>query len=88
MAHVLQWLKTFGGDIVSDFKTGDRVKVEADGRTGEIVAKGGPPTTAKMGNVVQGKEIEPEISICRWKVRLDETGEEKDFRDDELEKLL
>ena len=72
---------------MTDFKIGDRVKVISDDRIGRIVAMGNQPT-ATIGKVVPGKELEPEMSICWWKVRLDETGKEEDFPNDGLEKLL
>lgn len=73
--------------MLTDFRIGDRVKVILDDRIGKIVAKGDQPA-ATIGKVVPGKGIEPEISICWWKVRLDETGKEEDFPNDRLERLL
>lgn len=67
---------------MADFRIGDRVRTK-DGRVGEIV---GELPSVKQGPVVPGKELKEVVRF--WKVRLDETGEEKAFPEDELEKLL
>ncbi len=68
-------------------KIGDKVKVivfeDAD-KTGVIVGKG---ATITSGKVVPGKELEPDMEISWWKVKLDGTVEEKDFPDDILERI-
>ena len=71
---------------MANFKIGDRVKIiilEDEDKTGIIVAKGDMPN-AKQYKLEPGKPPEEERQILWWKVKLDGTGEEKDFPDDKL----
>ena len=72
---------------MTNFNIGDKVKItifeDAD-KTGIIVGKGDEPNWVKGSNVLPPKE---ETIIRWWKVKLDETGEEKDFPDDRLAKI-
>ena len=75
---------------MASFKIGDRVRViglTEDDMTGEIIAKGDMPDV-ELGKVELGKELEPEMRISWWKVKLDGTDEVKDFPDDILELLI
>jgi len=69
---------------MANFKKGDRVKIidlEDEDKTGEIRGRGDEPNWVKESNVLPPKE---EIIIYWWKVKLDGTGEEKEFPDDKL----
>ena len=75
---------------MASFNIGDRVKViglTENDRTGEIIAKGDMPDV-ELGKVVPGKGLEPTMRLSWWKVKLDRTGEEKDFPENDLEKVL
>ncbi len=78
-----------GGDEIAYFKIGDSVGVilgeDAD-KTGVIVAKSSIPDAVE-GEVVPGEEPRPKMQVSWWKVKLDETSEEKDFPDDILERI-
>ena len=77
---------------MADFKIGDRVKVKADDEIGTIVAKG-IQSRDRAEDVIVGKELKSEPSICFWEVRLDRKDPDgkdivKYFADEELEKLI
>jgi len=74
---------------MASFKIGDKVRViglTEDDMTGEITAKGNKPDVLSS-EVVPGKELEPEMRISWWKVKLDGTSKEQEFADDRLEKI-
>jgi len=75
---------------MANLQIGDKVRViglTEDDCTGVIVAKGDKPDVAS-GEVVPGKELEPEIQISWWKVKLDGTGEIREFPIDRLKKAV
>ena len=74
---------------MAGFKIGDKVRIIGliqDDVTGEIIAKGDRPD-ATLREVVPGKELEPEIQVSWWKVKLDGIGEEYDFPNDRHEHM-
>lgn len=50
------------------------------------MAKSSIPDAAE-GEVVPGEVPRPKMQVSWWKVKLDETSEEKDFPDDILERI-
>ena len=74
---------------MANFKIGDKVRVIVDedvDKTGVIVAKGKFPVTIGREVSISGEPREG-MQIFHWKVKLDATGEEKEFPDDKLEKI-
>jgi len=75
---------------MANFKVGDKVRIIINGdmgKTGVIVAKGISPVTIIREVSTRGEPRE-EMKIFWWKVKLDVTGEEKEFPNDKLEKIL
>ncbi len=69
---------------MANFKIGDRIKItiyEDTGKTGIIVDKADEPYRDVIRSVRQPKD---KIVRYWWKVKLDETGETKDFPDNIL----
>ena len=86
-------------ETMADFKIGDKVRIiigsDTD-KTGVIVSKGDAPNKIRVNNVDTSKDAArniippPENAIFEvnfLKVKLDETGEEKDFPDDALVRI-
>ena len=74
---------------MADLTIRDRVRViglAEDDKTGVIVGEG-EPHKVELGKVVPGQRLQPEMTILWWRVRLDGTGEKKDYPDDRLEKI-
>jgi len=72
---------------MANFKIGDKVRIiilEDEDITGIIVAKGDIPS-------VKERVLYPKVNSAGetswWKVKLDGTGEEKDFPDDKIKNI-
>ena len=76
---------------MAKFKIGDKVRITINGdmgKTGIIMAEGAFPNTI-IRDVQPNKEgHREETKSFWWKVKLDVTGEEKEFPDDKLEEIL
>jgi hypothetical protein len=74
---------------MTDFKIGDKIRVafnEDVDKTGVIVDKGDFPITIGQEVSTTG-EPKDKMQIFHWKVKLDATGEEKEYAADQLEKI-
>jgi len=73
---------------MTPLKKGKRVKIiigKDIGKFGKIVKEGDPPHQLEIRIKKYGEEKEEVIIKSWWKVRLDGTGEEKDFSEDKLQ---